>query len=176
MQQQIKVKMNKPYKKNKALFLDRDGTLNAEKNYVYKIQDFEFLPGILDLLQHFQQKGFLLIVVTNQSGIARGFYTEKDFLLLTNWMIAELKKQKVNIAKVYFCPHHPDFSGDCNCRKPKPGLILEAIKEFNLNPRESILVGDKDTDILAGINAGIGKNLYIHDLINQGKFQATELF
>ena len=152
---------------NKALFLDRDGTLNVEKNYVYKIKDFEFIDGIIELIRKYQANGFLIFIITNQAGIARGFYSEDDYRILTEWMINELKSYGIEIAKVYHCPHHPDVTGECECRKPKPGMILKAINEFNINPSESVLIGDKKSDILAGENAGIGKNLFIQHLLGK---------
>jgi D-glycero-D-manno-heptose 1,7-bisphosphate phosphatase len=161
--------------KNKALFLDRDGTINLEKNYVYKISDFEFLPGIFDLIHYFQNKGYLIFIITNQSGIARGYYTEQDFHTLNNWMLAEFEKENIKITKVYFCPHHPDFSNSCKCRKPKPGMILQATREYHIDLKNTVLIGDKKRDILAGKNAGIGKNVYIQDLIEKGRFKTTDL-
>ncbi|WP_297091680.1 HAD family hydrolase [uncultured Draconibacterium sp.] len=153
---------------NKALFLDRDGTINIEKNYVYKIEDFEFIPGIFELLKRYQDKGFLLFIVTNQSGIARKYYTETDFKHLTEWMLQQLEKQGIHITKVYHCPHHPSITGECNCRKPNPGMLNLAIEQFNISPVKSVLIGDKKRDILAGQRAGIGKNLYIQNLLQTG--------
>ncbi len=147
---------------NKAVFLDRDGVINIEKNYVYKIEDFEFMPGIFDLCRKYQQEGYLIFIITNQAGIARGYYTEKQFLILTDWMIKELKKQDITITKVYFCPHHPDFTGECECRKPNPGMILQAAKEFDIDLSESILIGDKESDIEAGKRAGVSINININ--------------
>lgn len=155
-------------KKNKALFLDRDGTVNIEKDYVFRIEDFEFIPGIFDLINDYQEKGFLLFIVTNQSGIARRMYSEDDFLRLNNWMLQQFKNQKLEITKVYHCPHHPEITGKCDCRKPAPGMILQAIQEFDIDPVNSVLIGDKKRDILAGQRAGIGKNLYIQDLLQTG--------
>lgn len=146
---------------NKALFLDRDGVVNKEKNYLYKIEDFEFIDGVFETCRYFQNKGYLIIIITNQAGIARGKYTEKDFEILTHWMINEFKKENITISKVYHCPHHPDFTGECECRKPKPGMILEAKNEFNINLKDSVLVGDKNSDIEAGKSAGVGKNYLI---------------
>ena len=140
---------------NKALFLDRDGLINVEKDYLYKIEDFEFIDGIFDLCKHYQNLGYIIIVVTNQSGIARGYYSESDFYILTSWMIKEFKKKSVEIKKVYFCPHHPDITGSCACRKPNPGMLLEASKEFDIDLKNSIIVGDKERDVEAGINAGL---------------------
>lgn len=156
--------------KSKALFLDRDGTINIEKNYVYKIEDFEFQPGIFELIKEYQNDGFLTFVITNQSGIARGFYTEEDFHVLNDWMIKAFGAEGIQISKVYYCPHHPEITGGCNCRKPKPGMISRAIKEFNLDSVNSVSIGDKKRDILAGQNAEIGKNLYIQDLLKTGVF------
>ena len=146
---------------NKALFLDRDGVVNKEKNYLYKIEDFEFINGVFETCRYFQDRGYLIIVITNQAGIARGKYTEEDFEILTKWMIKEFNNENIKISKVYHCPHHPDFSGECECRKPKPKMILDAQKEFNIDLKNSILVGDKNSDIEAGIKAGIQNNYLI---------------
>lgn len=154
-------------KNNKALFLDRDGTINKEKNYVYKIEDFEFIEGIFELVRSYEQRGFLIIVITNQAGIARGLYSEAEYEELTGWMTGKFLENGIRITKVYHCPHHPDYTGICNCRKPEPGMILQAIDEFNINPEESVLIGDKKSDILAGKNAGIGKSLYIQDVLKK---------
>lgn len=155
---------------SKALFLDRDGTINVEKNYVYKIEDFEFQPGIFDLIKKYQNDGYLIFIITNQSGIARGFYSENDFKKLNDWMIDTFKRNGIKITKVYHCPHHPKITGKCNCRKPLPGMILEAIQQFNISAVNSVVIGDKKRDILAGQNAGIRKNLYIQDILNEGIF------
>jgi len=157
--------------KQKALFLDRDGTINIEKEYVFKIRDFEFQPGIFNLIRKYQEEGYLIFIITNQSGIARGLYSENEYLQLTKWMTDEFKKREIRIEKVYYCPHHPDFTGDCDCRKPKPGLLLQAIKTYNIDPAESVLIGDTNRDLEAGKRAGIGKNLYIQDLLEHGIFK-----
>ncbi len=151
--------------KRKALFLDRDGTINIEKNYIYKIEDFEFIDGIFELIKEYQEKGFLIFIITNQAGIARKLYSVADYEKLTNWMLTQFRRKGIEITKTYYCPHHPDITGDCNCRKPKPGMILQAIDEFHINPAQSVLIGDKKSDILAGENAGIGENLYIQDIL-----------
>ena len=140
---------------NKALFLDRDGVINVEKNYLHKIEDFEFIDGIFELCRHYQQQGFLIIVVTNQSGIDRGYYSEEDFEKLTVWMIKAFKKEDVVITHVYHCPHHPDISGPCECRKPNPGMLLQAAKTYQIDLMESLLIGDKERDIEAGLHAGL---------------------
>lgn len=136
---------------NKAVFLDRDGTINKEKNYLYKIEDFEFLPGVIKGLKSLQDAGFLLIVVTNQSGIARGMYTEKDFQKLNDWMIATLKEKGVVITQTYYCPHLPDaknktYRVDCGCRKPKLGMFSQAVADFDIDYGQSFAIGDKLRD------------------------------
>jgi D-glycero-D-manno-heptose 1,7-bisphosphate phosphatase len=161
--------MNSSKNKNKALFLDRDGTINVEKNYACKVEDFEFIDGIFDLIRFYQENEYLIFIVTNQAGIARGFYSENDFQKLTEWMLDQFTAKGIKISKVYHCPHHPDFTGECDCRKPKPGMILQAIREFNLDPGKSILIGDKKSDILAGINAGIAENYFIQEILKQFK-------
>ena len=137
---------------NKAIFLDRDGTINVEKEYVYKAEDFDYLPGVVDGLRALQQRGFLLIVVTNQSGIARGYYTEEEYLLLEKWMIEDLRSKGVEITKVYHCPHYekgvvPEYSIKCGCRKPGTELYLRACKEFDIDLNVSYAIGDKLRDL-----------------------------
>jgi D-glycero-D-manno-heptose 1,7-bisphosphate phosphatase len=149
---------------NKALFIDRDGVINVDKVHVSRKEDFEFTPGIFDLCRKYCDAGYLIIVVTNQAGIAKGLYTEDDFLKLTDWMTGEFKKNRITISKVYYCPHHPDITGPCECRKPKPGMILKAREEFNLDLSTCVLVGDNETDLQAGRNAGIPEsNLQLFD-------------
>nr|WP_321266254.1 D-glycero-beta-D-manno-heptose 1,7-bisphosphate 7-phosphatase [uncultured Sulfurimonas sp.] len=147
----------------KALFLDRDGVVNIEKDYLYKIEDFEFIDGIFDLCAYFQKLGYIIIIVTNQSGIARDYYSDKDFKKLTNWMIKKFLQKNINIKKVYYCPHHPDISGVCACRKPNPGMLFEASKEFDIDLKNSIIIGDKERDIIAGIRAGLTTS-YLFDV------------
>jgi len=136
---------------NKAIFLDRDGTINVEKKYLYKIEDFEFLPGVVEALRKLQDAGFLLIIITNQSGIGRGFYTENDFKKLNNWMVSILKDQGVTINAVYYCPHFPGakikkYCKDCECRKPRLGMYNQAIKDYDLDISKCYAVGDKIRD------------------------------
>ena len=147
--------------KNKALFLDRDGVINIEKNYVHQIKDFDFIEGIFELCRKFQSKGYLIFIVTNQAGIARGYYTLDDYNILTSWMLKEFEEQKIIISNVYHCPHHPDFNGKCLCRKPNTKMLNDAKNEFNLDFKKSILIGDKLSDIECGKNAGIGTNILI---------------
>ena len=143
-----------------ALFLDRDGVVNIEKNYLHKQEDFEFIEGIFELCRYYQERGYLLVVVTNQSGIARGYYTEMDFANLTFWMIDAFAERGVEISQVYHCPHHPDISGKCDCRKPKPGMLLKAAKDLNIDLENSVLVGDSERDIEAAHTAGL-KETYL---------------
>lgn len=149
-------------RKSRALFLDRDGVVNTELNYVGKIEDFIFVEGIFSLCKKFQKQGYKIFIVTNQAGLARGFYTVDDFFILTEWMISEFLKNGIKITKVYFCPHHPDITGHCNCRKPNIGLIKQAEMEFDLDLSTSILIGDKISDIIAGKNAGVSLNILIN--------------
>ena len=139
-----------------ALFLDRDGVINVDHGHVGKQEDFEFIPGIFDVCRIAKQLGYLIFVVTNQSGIGRGYYTEQDFLKLNYWMCGVFKDHGVEIDKVYYCQHldSPD-------RKPRPGMILRAVSEFNVDLSRSILVGDRETDVQAGISAGVGINLLL---------------
>ena len=146
--------------KKPALFLDRDGVVNIEKNYLHKKEDFEFIDGIFELCRYYQQKGYLLVVVTNQSGIARGYYSEIDFANLTFWMIDAFAHKGIEIAQVYHCPHHPDISGECECRKPYPGMLLKAAQELNIDLKHSLLVGDSERDIEAAHSAGL-KETYL---------------
>lgn len=136
---------------NKAVFLDRDGTINVEKHYLYKKEDFEFLPGVIEALRMLQNSGYLLIIVTNQSGIARGYYTEADFQKLNDWMVNTLKSNGVYIADVYYCPHLPDapverYRKNCDCRKPKLGMFQKAVEEHIIDLSESFAIGDKIRD------------------------------
>ena len=135
----------------KAIFLDRDGTINIEKEYLYKICDFEFLPGVIDALQILQKAGYLLIIITNQSGIARGFYSENDFHTLNQWMTDELRRKGIFIDKVYYCPHYPEAKIEkyrlaCECRKPGLGMFMQAVKEFDIDLGKSFTIGDKLRD------------------------------
>jgi D-glycero-D-manno-heptose 1,7-bisphosphate phosphatase len=150
----------------KAAFLDRDGIVNLDTGYVHRKEDFTFTPGIFDLCRVLLEKDYGIIIITNQSGIARGMFTLEDFTRLTRWMVCRFREQDIPVLKVYFCPHHPsegkgDYRIACSCRKPAPGMIFQARKEFGLVLEESMVIGDKPSDILAGINAGISENYLI---------------
>jgi D-glycero-D-manno-heptose 1,7-bisphosphate phosphatase len=147
--------------KSRAIFLDRDGVINKEINYLYRIEDFIFIDGVFELCKKYQNADYKLFVITNQAGIARGFYSEDDYNKLTNWMLDEFLKKGITLTEVYHCPHHPKITGECTCRKPYPGMIKQAEYEYNLDLSGSILIGDKMSDIEAGKNAGVGLNILI---------------
>lgn len=147
---------------NKALFLDRDGVINVDKHYVYRVEDCEFIEGIFDLCRKAKQDGYLVIVVTNQAGIAKGKYTEEDYFKFRDYVHAEFVKQGCPIDAEYYCPYHTDaviekYCKDSDDRKPNPGMILKAQKDFDIDLSQSILIGDKETDIEAGKRANVGK-------------------
>jgi D-glycero-D-manno-heptose 1,7-bisphosphate phosphatase len=141
--------------KNKAIFFDRDGVLNHEMgDYIRRIEDFSVLDNF-DALKKLQDKGYILLVATNQGGVAKGWYTEEELAK----MHAELKKQYrehgVEFTDIFYCPHHPDFTGDCDCRKPKPGLLLRGIEKYYIDPSLSYFIGDRERDVEAGTAAGV---------------------
>lgn len=138
---------------NKAVFLDRDGTINVDKHYLHNIEEFEFLPGVLEGMKALQDAGYLLIIVTNQSGIGRGYYSEEDFETLNSWMLHTLESKGIYIAKVYFCPHLPNakvkkYRKVCACRKPALGMYEQAIRNYDIDLANSWTIGDKPRDCL----------------------------
>lgn len=146
----------------RAAFIDRDGVLNVDHGYVYRAEDFEWLPGAVQALQRLQAAGYALVIVTNQSGVARGMYTEADVARLHDFVEDDLRRQGVQLTGIYACPHHPQaaleaFRQECDCRKPRPGLILRAVVEHGLDPGRSCLFGDKASDIEAGRAAGVAR-------------------
>ena len=143
----------------KALFLDRDGIINVDHGYVYQIEKFEFIKGIFDLIKLFTDAGYLIFVVTNQSGIGRGYYSEEDFTTLTDWTIEAFKERDIKIEKVYYCPHSPEEK--CHCRKPEIGMIEQALEDHPIDLANSWLIGDKQSDIDLAMNASIGSSIYI---------------
>ena len=145
----------------KALFLDRDGVVNVEKNYLHKIDDFELVEGILDVCRQYAANGYLIIIVTNQSGISRGYYTEDDFKRLSEWMVEHFKSLGITLTHIYHCPHHESIDGQCDCRKPEPGMFLEAQKNFDIDMKNSVMIGDNERDIEAAIRAGVGTNILL---------------
>ncbi len=138
----------------KAVFLDRDGTINFnEPGYVHKIKDFKFIPGVLPALRRLSQTAYKIIIVTNQSGIGRGFFTEKDLRILHQWMLGRFKKEKIRIDKIYYCPHIAE--DNCLCRKPKIGMLQEAVKDFGINLSKSWIVGDSEREVQMGKEANL---------------------
>ena len=142
-----------------AIFFDRDGVLNEEVGYLYEIEKFKWIDGARDAIKFCNEHDILTVVVTNQSGIARGMYTAHEVDALHNYMQKSLAEVGAHIDAFYYCPHHPKFSGDCDCRKPKPGMILQACKDFKINPAQAILFGDSERDLQAAqaaeLQAGI---------------------
>jgi len=137
---------------NKAVFLDRDGTINKEVDYLSRIEEFEFLPSAVKALVKLSKSSYKIIVITNQSGVARGYFTEVALGKIHGHMVEELKANGARVDGIYVCPHHPDEN--CDCRKPKTGLIRKAEKDFNLDVKNSYIVGDSTKDVQTGINAG----------------------
>jgi len=143
----------------KTIFLDRDGVINREINYLHKIDDFEFIDGIFETCHQLISLGYKIIVITNQSGIARGYYSNDDFKTITKWMIEQFKNNNINILDVFHCPHSPDQN--CICRKPKPGMLMKAKLKHNINMKNSWLIGDKEVDILAANSAGVSNTILV---------------
>lgn len=159
----------------RALFLDRDGVINIDHAYVCTQEEFQFIDGIFDLCRRAKELDYLIFVITNQAGIGRGYYTEQAFLKLTDWMCGVFKAEDAAIDKVYFCPYHPEhgvgqYKVDSPFRKPEPGMILQAAEEFGVDLKNSILVGDKESDIGAGLAAGVGSNLLYRPAANVSGF------
>jgi len=170
--------------KKRAIFLDRDGVINVDNGYVSVVDDFEFIEGVIEALQLLKAKDYLIVVITNQSGIARGYFSEEQFHTLTEWMDWSLADRGVDLDGIYYCPHHAEhglgkYKVDCDCRKPKAGMLNDAIKELNIDITQSILVGDKVSDIQAGIEAGITTNYLVRtgkEVTEQGELLATCIF
>ena len=155
---------------NKAVFLDRDGVINKDNGYVHTVDDFEYIDGVFEACLALKQMGYLLIVVTNQSGIARGMYSEDDFHHLTEWMDWNFADKGVELDGIYYCPHHPQkglggYKQDCDCRKPKPGMMLDAAEFLKIDMSQSVMVGDKADDMRAAKAAGINTAI----LVRSGK-------
>lgn len=151
----------------KALFLDRDGTINVDYGYVYQAEKFDFIDGIFDLCRRAQEKGYLIIIITNQSGIARGYYTTDDFNTLTRHMCAEFNRRSIVITDVFYCP---DLSGPD--RKPNPGLFLKARDKYHIDMAASVSVGDKSRDVTAAQAAGVGRNFLFDGVSFDAALQA----
>jgi D-glycero-D-manno-heptose 1,7-bisphosphate phosphatase len=170
----------------KAVFLDRDGTINADKGYVFRIEDFELIPGSLEALQLLIRNNIKIYIITNQAGIAKGYYTEEDFHTLTDFMANRFHNAGINIEKVLYCPHHPEgtipkYSLNCNCRKPGIGLVDTIMKQQGFQPSEVALIGDKNSDIDVGYKLGIKTYLVLtgygleHQKNNRASFIQPDL-
>ena len=149
-----------------AIFLDRDGTINVDHGYVHEIDNFQFIDGVIDACRELKKMGFALVLVTNQSGIARGMFSEDQFMYLTEWMDWSLADRAVDFDGIYFCPHHPEAAVEeyrqvCDCRKPQPGMLLQAQRELNIDMAASYMVGDKPEDMQAAIAAGVGTKVLV---------------
>ncbi len=158
-----------------AVFLDRDGVINQDTGYVSCIDDFHFIDGAIEALQLLKKKGYSLVVVTNQSGIARGYYSEEQFMQLTEWMDWSLADRDVDLDGIYYCPHHPTageapYRQECNCRKPAPGMLLDAARELDIDLAGSYMVGDKAADMQAARAAGVSHKI----LVRTGKAVTAE--
>ena len=140
-----------------AVFLDRDGTINEETHHLYRYKDWRWLPGSIDAIRALNEAGYLVIVVSNQGGVARGLYSASDVDQLHRQVDRELVMRGGRIDSYYYCPHHPRYgdSGECECRKPAPGLLRRAALRWDIELKQSFIVGDKATDVEAGINAGV---------------------
>lgn len=150
---------------NKAVFLDRDGTLNVDKGYLYRIVDFQWMPGAKQALRRLHEQGYMLIVVTNQSGVARGYYTEEDVKKLHEWMCADAEAAGAPITACYYCPYLPgaavaQYDADHDWRKPAPGMILSAAQDYHIDLERSFVIGDKPRDVECGLRAGTAGYLF----------------
>ena len=143
----------------KTIFLDRDGVINKEVDYLYKIDDFKFIDGIIKTCLYFQNLGYKIIIITNQSGISREYYTESDYQKLTQWMLEQFQYKNVNILDVFHCPHGPEST--CDCRKPKPGMFLKAKAKHNIDMKNSWMIGDKEVDVTAANASGIKSTILV---------------
>lgn len=155
----------------KAVFLDRDGVINVERGYTHRLEDFVILPDVVEVLQQLLKRGYLLIVVSNQSGIAKGLYTQQDVETVHQFMLNEFAKSEIKLSEVYYCVHHPDVS-KCICRKPDSLFIEKALARFDIDPKKSYFIGDKERDTEAAEKAGvkgilIEANISLKTILNQ---------
>ena len=150
----------------RAFFFDRDGVINIDRHYLFQIADFQYIPGVIDFMKTVNESGYTIFVVTNQSGIGRGFYTEADFQQLNQWMINDLKSHGVYVERTYHCPHAPE--SDCFCRKPNPGMLVQAQLDYDISLSKSWLIGDKYSDLEAAQAAGINHTIWFTSPKQQG--------
>lgn len=138
----------------KAVFLDRDGVINVERGYTHRLEDFVILPDLIEVLQLLQKKGYLLIVISNQSGIAKGLYKQSDVEILHKFMVEEFTKNGIKLSEIYYCVHHPDVT-KCICRKPDSLFVEKGLARFNIDAKQSYFIGDKERDTEAAEKAGV---------------------
>jgi len=151
---------------DRAVFLDRDGVLNEDNGYTYKLSDLRILDGVIDGLKKISNLNYKLIIITNQSGIARGLFSENQMHLFMKGLLRNLSEHDIYFHDYFFCPHHSDgivaeYAKNCSCRKPEAGMLFHAEKKHDLDLTQSILIGDKETDILAGVKANLRSNILI---------------
>ncbi|BAX53982.1 D-glycero-beta-D-manno-heptose 1,7-bisphosphate 7-phosphatase [Photobacterium damselae] len=148
-----------------AVFIDRDGVINVDHGYVHTTDDFEYVEGVFAACKKLKEMGYLLVLVTNQSGIARGMFTEDEFLSLTEWMDWNFVDNGVEFDGIYYCPHHPEGQGDyrqeCDCRKPKPGMLISARDYLKIDMTQSVMIGDKADDMTAAKAAEVGTKILV---------------
>jgi D-glycero-D-manno-heptose 1,7-bisphosphate phosphatase len=160
-----------------TVFLDRDGVINRDLGYVHRWEDFHFLDGSIEALKILTKKNIPIIIITNQSGIARGYFSEQQYNDLMKKFKSVCAELEINILDVFYCPHHPEakirkYKISCDCRKPKPGMIFKAFEKHNLFSKNCYLVGDRLSDLKAGYKAGIQDLILIKSNVNSSKFQA----
>ena len=155
----------------KVVYLDRDGVINIDTGYVYKIEDFEFKENIFESLSYLNKSGYEIIIITNQSGIGRGLYTDSDFQKLNQWMLKQFINNGIKVLDVFYCPHID--SDNCDCRKPKAGLFKQSIEKYPINTGLSWMIGDSERDITAAITAGIKNTILLAEYTNQKKETAA---
>ena len=151
----------------KTIFLDRDGVINKEVGYRHRIADFIFIDGVFEACQSFKKLDYQIIIISNQSGIARGYFSLFDYEKLTKWMLYQFSIKNISILDVFFCPHGP--KSKCSCRKPRPGMLVDAKNKYNIDLEKSWMIGDKETDIKAANLAGINNTILLRSghLINE---------
>ena len=159
----------------KTIFLDRDGVINKEVGYLHKIEDFIFIDGVFEACLSFKKLGYQIIIISNQSGIARGYFTLFDYEKLTKWMLNQFSKKNISILDVFFCPHGP--KSKCSCRKPKPGMLIDARNKYNIDLEKSWMIGDKETDIESANLAGISNTILLRSghIINESDSKAKHI-
>ena len=146
---------------SRILFLDRDGVVNIDKHFVSRVEDIVFVEGIFQLCKYFEEHNYQIVIATNQSGIARGLFSEQEFHAVTSFILEEFKRHAIEVLACFYCPHGPD--DNCTCRKPLPGLFTQALRQFKIEAENCISIGDRERDIVAAIAAGIPQNYLLQD-------------